>query len=389
MEILMFIYFMSLFAILSYFIFYPLMLIFIVFILKKKQPINKTEKNEFPNISIIIVARNAEQFAKQKLLNTLSLQYPHDKMEILFYSDGSTDKTLKVAREFQMKHNIKILFSSEHLGKIHALNKLSNIAKGEILIFTDVDAILEGDCIYKLIPFFNDKHIGGICGKRVIRKKNKSLETAQIKYFAFSTLIQKLESQIHSVTSNEGKLYAIRKKLFKPILNATTDDLFVCLSIVSQHYRFIFDSNLKAFIPIPSRSLKHEITRRRRIVSTSLRGIFYHYRLFNVFEYGIYSINLFLSKVLKRIIPFLLITLLISNIYIYNNNILFKMTLWLQVFFYLTPLALFFIKKPSPLKKLIEMVSYFVIGNIGTFLGVIDFIKGKKIDKWQPEKEIK
>ncbi len=383
----MFVFFTSLLCINIYFVFYPLFLICCIYIFKKIKPVNKVNVNEdnLPVISMLIVARNAEKFVGNKIDNCINLNYPNQKKEILFFSDGSEDDTLSIVRR---KNDVQIFYSEEHKGKINALNILAVKAKGDILVFTDVDAILDENCLYEIVANLSNKDIGGVCGKRIITKRDKNFEVAQRKYFEYSSFLSTLETKIDSVTSNEGKLYAIKRKLFSPILDATTDDLFVCLSVISKHYRFIFDSSLATYIPIPSRSIGHEIKRRRRIVSTSLRGIFNHYFIFNFSKYGIYSINLFISKVLKRLMPFFLIVAFVSNAFLWRENRFFKMSFILQCLFYTYPILFYYLRKYRFFNKTSEIITYFIVGNIGTLLGVIDFILGKKIDKWEPEKSV-
>ncbi|MEK6672491.1 MAG: glycosyltransferase, partial [Nitrospirota bacterium] len=221
-----------------------------------------------PSVSLITVARNAGGQIADKVRNSLSLDYPREDFEIIIFSDGSTDDTEEVVRPF-VNENIRLLVSLEHRGKISGMNRAVEASKGDILFFSDVDTMLEKDAIVNLVKYFGDPEVGGVAGRQTIYKDKQDMEKAQRDYKRFDTSIKSLESLTGSISSNDGTLYAIRKSLFRPIPPAVTDDLYVCLNVVKQKYRFIFEPDVKAYIKGSSRDIAHEIQRRRRIISTS------------------------------------------------------------------------------------------------------------------------
>lgn len=376
----------SLAAVLLIFLFTPIILS-IIYILRGKIKITFSA-GYFPTVSLIIVARNAEELIEKKMQNTLSLNYPKDRYEIVFFSDGSDDETEKRARAFS-DNNIHVFTFSLHEGKITALNKAVRHCSGEILVFTDVDAVLYPDALLKLVGYFADPEVGGLCGMRVIMKDSTKLKAAQSIFIQFDSLIKTLESNTGSISSNDGKLYAIRKALFKDIPSAVTDDLYVCLSIVRQNYRFLFEPEAKALIRVPSRNHKHEIQRRRRIVSTSLRGIFMLKELLNPFRYGMFSLNLIVNKILRRFLPVFLFLLLLSTLIQSFHNVFFIKVLIIQLAFYTLALSYWIFLQHTRFRGIIKIASlafYFCIGNYGTLLGLFDFFMGKKITKWNPLK---
>jgi cellulose synthase/poly-beta-1,6-N-acetylglucosamine synthase-like glycosyltransferase len=349
-------------------------------------------------ISVLVAARNAETFVERKITNCLNLNYPHHLLEVLFFSDGSTDGTLEKASMFSHEPRIRIFHSSEHVGKIEALNRMASEARGEILLFTDVDAMLDAQTLTYLPAYFENSRVGGVCGRRVIDRGGRHTESAQRLYFHVTTWIQQVESRIASVTANEGKAYAIRRSLFRPIAPSVTDDLFVCLSVVDQGYRFVFRPEIQAVVPLPSKSLSHEIRRRRRIVATSLRGIRHHARLFHVRRTGFYAWALFVNKVVRRLMPIWLGCLLAGTVLLAPCHPLWSACLSLQVLAYgsavLYGVAMERGRRPviratfRPLQAALEVWTYFVAGNWGTLLGTWDYLRGRRVDKWEPEKAL-
>ena len=340
-------------------------------------------------VSMLIVVHNAENIIAQKIENSLNINYPSEKFKVVIVSDGSTDKTENIIKSFVCE-NLQLVSLKQHEGKNKAINQGMKSCIGEIVIFSDVDAILEPDSIIKLMKYFSDQTVGGVCGQRIIYEESKGLKYAQSIYLEFDSTIKKLESRIGSISSNDGKLYAIRRKLFEPIHPAVTDDLYTALSIIKQHYRFVFEPDAKAFVKIPSRNPRHELERRRRIVCRSLRGLFIQKVLLNPFNYGIISFNLFINKVNRRLLPFYLCLTFTSSFYLSLTNPLLRIFFIAQTIFYALaffyPLIFQHLDKIKNIKHLASLSFYFCLGNYGTLLGLIDFIKGEKVVKWEPFK---
>lgn len=362
-------------------------MIWLYYILGGRKKINRSDIQ--PSVCLITVARNAGPQIADKLRNSLSINYPREKLEIIVFSDGSTDDTEDIVKQYEAG-GVRLLASKEHRGKIEGMNMAVKMSRGEILFFSDVDTVLEKDSILNLVRYFGDPEVGGVAGRQTIYKDNLDLEKAQKDYKRFDTTIKSLESRIGSISSNDGTLYAIRKRLFHPIPPAVTDDLHVCLSIVKQKYRFIYEPEVKAYIRGSSRDIAHEIERRRRIVSTSLRGIFLMRGLLNPFRYGFFSIRLFINKIVRRLLPFCLILLLLSSNYLSPYSFIMKVFLFMQVSFYALAILYLAVLQHFPdlksLNRLPSLAFYFCLGNYGMMLGVFDFLRGRKVIKWEPEK---
>lgn len=381
-----FIFVFSIFGIFLVFFVNPL-IIWIIYRIRGEKAARHS--NIYPSVNIIIIARNADDVIEGKIKNLISFSYPADKYKIIIFSDGSTDETVKKARAFS-DNRVRVYASSLHEGKNIAINNAVKRCSGEVLVFTDVDTIVEPDGITKLVKYFYDPEVGGVCGRKVIVKGYEKLEEAQSEHIKFDNTIKKLESLIGSISSNDGTLYAIRRELFTDIPPVVTDDLYVCLSIVKQGYRFLFEPDAKAFISAPSRGIKHEIQRRRRIVSTSLKGIFLLKELINPFKYGFFSIRLMINKILRRFLPIFLLLFFYSSLMLSSYNPIIKIFFVLQIIFYILALSYWALFQHIPnikiVTKLASLSFYFCIGNFGTLLGLFDFLTGRQITKWEPLK---
>ncbi|MCK5602363.1 glycosyltransferase [Candidatus Pacearchaeota archaeon] len=348
-----------------------------------KSSILISKSKPLPRVSIITVSHKAAELLDEKIKNIQQLDYPHHLLEFVFFSDGSSENTCDIQARLR-NIQVKQLFSKTHRGKAYGLNRAVEQSTGEILVFSDIDAIINKGAVILLVSHFQDTTIGGVCGHRAIAKEKSSLQSAQSRYLAFDNLIKSMEGRTGSLTSNEGKLYAIRRSLFQPIDPAATDDLYNCLSVVKAKYRFVFEPEAYMYIRSPSRSLGHEIQRRRRIVARSLHGIAKHKEVLNPVKFGWYSPGLFINKILRRCLPVFLMGIFLSTLFLSLRSEVMLVILILQLVFYGTALLYPLTAKRSP--KLVSLITYFILGNYGTFLGIIDFLTGKRITKWIPIK---
>jgi len=380
----------AIFLLLSSFILYPLLLLVSrVFYRYKSQPINNQNIPE--SVSFIIAVHNAENLIVEKIKNIEQLDFGVIHYEIIIYLDGCTDNTFTKIQAVA-SDKIQIINEKKHFGKITGLNKAVLQATGDILIFTDADAILEQDLVHVLLEHFKNPLCGGVCGLRAIKEKQGKLRLAQHLYITVDSYIKKLESYLGNITSNDGKLYAVRRNLFKPIADAVTDDLYSCLNITEQHYHFVFEPKAIAHISTPSRHSGHEYARRRRIVTRSLNSIWLKRRLLNPLHYGLFSFGLLLNKVFRRLIGFALLLLFVASYFSSTDSVCMSWFFYLQVSFYLLAVAypLFLSKSKGNIPRVFYHITsvcwYFLLGNVATSLGVIDFLSGKRVSKWVPKK---
>jgi cellulose synthase/poly-beta-1,6-N-acetylglucosamine synthase-like glycosyltransferase len=373
----------SLAGILLVFLVYPLCL----WLCARRRAASQAEASLEPRVSMLVAVRNAEACIGEKIQNSLGLDYPEERLEIVVVSDGSTDATEAIVRSVEGRR-VKLRASSRHDGKTEALNQGIHSCSGEIVVFSDADAILERGALRKLIRHFSDSGVGGVCGQRGIQERKAALEAPQSRYIEFDSAIKVLESRSGSITSNDGKLYAIRKELFRPIAEAVTDDLYVALGVVRAGYRFVFEPEARAFVRLPSRNPAHEIERRKRIVSRSLRGILLTKELLNPFRYGMYAFGLAVNKVVRRLLPLCLLLLLAGTLGLSWRFPAMRAAFAAQALFYLLALSYPLVHRglPPGLERAAALPFYFCVGNYGTLLGLIDFARGRKITKWDPKK---
>jgi len=346
---------------------------------------------ELPSVTVLVTCCNEGQVMAEKVENLKQQDYPAEKMEIVFAADGMEGNAGEILRD-HLGGNVRLIEYPENRGKISVLNDTVPQCNGDIVVFTDVSARFESDAIRKLVEQLIDPEVGGVCGyHRVVNQDGSPAKISgpQRLYWRVDGLVKQAENRLGSISSCYGSIYAIRRELFTPLPSSVTDDAFQAMGIVRQGRRFVFAPEARAEIKPRAKSAVHEVSRRRRVVVRSLRGLWLSRELFNIGKYGLYSVTLFSQKVLRRVIPILLLVMLLASFALAFDSPVWAAIFGLQILLY-GAAALSFtgwfdrLSDIRLVRKPVSFATYFVLGQIGTLLGVIDFLRGKRIDRWTP-----
>ncbi len=233
----------------------------------------KTQKKnycfeEFPFVSVLVAARNEELCIRQRIQNLLSQDYPEDRIEILVASDVSTDETDEIIKSFE-KNGVYFFRSEIRLGKSALVYKLSEQARGSILVFTDANTQFKTNTVRELVKPFADPEVGCVDGS-----KQNSLDsvTCESIYWRYEQKLKALGSKIGAVLGATGAVFAVRKCLYHPPNPARADDFETAVSSRIQGYRCLFNPEAIAAEPTPSNSSQYN--RLVRIVSWMIGSAF-------------------------------------------------------------------------------------------------------------------
>lgn len=346
-----------------------------------------------PTVTLIVAFHGGDVLLMRKLANFGELDYPPDRLNLILASDGpltAFDQT-KIADAADPR--ITVFALPESMGKAHVLNHCIGQATGDVIVFSDLDAVLAPDAIRKLVRWFGMPDVGGICGLREFDWNLGIVGAGQASYVSADSRIKLMENRLGAITSNDGKLYAIRRSLFEPVDPTATDDLYCSLSVIAKGHRFLFDPDARVKIVPPSWSLQHDLERRRRIVVCSLSGIFARPRLLLATEFGLFGARLIVNKVLRRLAPVFFLGVLLGSALLAQSHLWAAGLLAIQVVLYLAAATLATLTHRLDAKYLHPLLAqasqgtfYFCMSMTGMLLGLFDYASGKRISRWQPKK---
>lgn len=360
---------------------------FLMSILIKFRKVNGINKKRItPKISIVISAYNEEASIKRKLENILSLDYPREKMEIIVVSDASTDKTDEIVKGFTAE-GIKLYRINKQSGKIAAYRKALSQIKSEIVVFSDATSVLDEDSLINLISNFNDSLVGCVGGLlKYVNPEKAKVGEGESKYWEYEKMIRKYESELSSLTSVSGTLYAVRKELYPLDMKADlADDLIVPLSVKKQGFRTVLEQEAVC-CEFTTLSVREDMAKRARITIQNIRGLLNYADILNLFKYGLFSILVISHKVFRLLVPVFLIIVFFLNFVFSFTSYLFLTLFVFQIIFYVGGI-IGYIQMEKVKSKVINVLFYFCLSNLAIFMGIIEFFKGKKVVTWDTIRE--
>ena len=330
-------------------------------------------------VSFCIAAHNEAAVIGEKITNTLSLNYPADRIEIIIGSDGSTDDTTRIVSRFNDRR-IRLIAMERH-GKNLTLNSIVEQTTGSILVFSDADAKLDKNALINLVSRYIDDRVGGVAGN--IRyesggRKNKG----ERMYWLIEHLQKLLLGKSGNATSATGQLYSIRRKLYKPIPRGVTDDFVISAQVIAAGYRLSFAPDAIAYCPQADTSSR-EFSRKVRIFSGGLRGVWHVRKLCNPFRYGFFSLQLISHKLLRRLIVFPLILLIPSNAVLLSAGSIYRWCMIAQTVFHgFAMIGFLFSRTALSRFRLFALPLYFDLTYYAVLVALVEIFFGKKHDLW-------
>ena len=379
--ILLSIFWGSIFVILYCYVGFPLLLAVRRVLLPS--PKIRLRPNFFPKVSVIIAVYNEANAITKKIATVLASNYPPEQLEIIVASDGSTDGTNEFVTSLDAPE-VKLLVLSR-MGKNFAINEAVKTTKGEILIFTDADSILDPDSLQHLVAPFSDPEIGGVTGD--FRHINQEIKQhGERAYWNYDRILKRLETVNGSVSGASGALYAIRRSLFQPVPSTVTDDFYSAMQVVSSHRRLIFERLAIAY-GVPALSAQAEFKRKVRIITRGLHGVWLMRHLLNPFSYGFFAIQLFTHKLLRRLVAIPLLLLAISAPLLWQAGWLYQAATVLQFAFHATALTGFIMQNTKlGQTKLLGMPYHFDLIYLASLIALFNNFRGKQYATWRPER---
>jgi cellulose synthase/poly-beta-1,6-N-acetylglucosamine synthase-like glycosyltransferase len=335
-------------------------------------PRPQRQETMLPTVSIILAVHNGAAMLRQKVAHLLSLDYPQDRLEIEIVSDGSTDGTEDILKEFRDPH-LKCFLCSEHRGKAAAVNLAMQSATGEILLFLDIRPWMESNALQLLLSNFADPHVGCVAGELVLRDDGHDAGAKAVGslYWRYEQWIRNCEAKVDSPLGVYGGFYAVRRELARALPAGTIlDDMLQPLSVIRQGFRSVLDPRARVYDIWP-KTLREEFPRKVRTLAGNFQLIQLAPWLLS--RQNRLRFELISHKLLRLFVPVLLVILLISSAWLAYRSLFYAGLLAAQIVFY--ALAVLGAGRGIPaLMKIAAPASAFCMLNAAVVVGFYKFL---------------
>lgn len=348
--------------------------------LGKRRYLKSTKSENDLSITLVIATHNEEKVIKEKIENSLYLDYPKDKLEIIVASDASIDKTNEIVESYSQK-GIKLYDQKEHQGKSAALNYVvSNIAKGDIVVFNDATTFMERNSLRNISSYFANARIGSVAGKLIFRGHSDSVITKNYSlYWRYEEFLRKSESEIGYLPFVSGAFYAIRRNLYTPVPVNLPDDSVSPLGVYKQGYAVFYANDALAH-ETGAENAADEFKIKSRGVVRELGSIWYFKELLNPLRYPMLSFVLISHRLLRWAVSIFLIVIFFINL-VLLKNFFYRTFFYFQAAFYFVALCGLLVKRNFPV---VNIAFYFCLVNAAALWGIIEFLFGQRQATWKP-----
>lgn len=371
------IFWFSIFLALYCYLGYPLILIILGLLFGKE--IKRAEIT--PPVSLLIPVYNEEKIIQKKIENSLELDYPKDKLEIVVASE-SDDRTNEIVKEYKNR-GVKLIEFAGREGKQYTIYRTLPKCQGEIIVLTDANGMFKKDAILKLVRNFTDLRVGCVSGElKYINPKETSIGESEGIYWKYEVLIKKLESRIQSVLGANGSIYALRKELYSPLSEYRGDDFELPIRVAQQGHGVVWEPEAISEEEVYPETIK-EFKRKVVIIGWHFRGAFILLKESFKKNQPLLVFQLISHKILRWLIGFFLVFIFLSNILLLDNPFYSILFIGQIIFYSLAIFGYFLDKKRKKLNKLVNLAYYFCMVNLAALVGVIKGILGKQKPTWE------
>ena len=355
----------------------------------KIQP--ETSDGYEPEVTLLIAAYNERDFIAEKMKNTRELDYPQEKLHIMWVTDGSDDGTPDELKKYE---GIEVHHLPQRSGKIGAMNRGMKLVTTPITIFCDANTLLGRESIQRIVRLFANPKVGCVSGEKRIfsREKDAAAGAGEGLYWKYESTLKKWDAELYSVVGAAGELFAIRTELYQEVERDTLlDDFIISLRVAQKGYTIQYDPEAYA-IETASANVKEELKRKVRISAGGIQSVVRLRSLLNIFRYGTLSFQYISHRVLRwTLAPLSLLLLIPVNLVLafgegFAIGGIYTVLFWLQILFYLAALLGWYLENKMIRVKLLFVPYYFFIMNLSVFLGLKRYLKKTQSVNWERAK---
>ena len=328
--------------------------------------------DELPDVTFLVCAYNEQDVVDSKMANTHALDYPAQKIHLMWVTDGSTDDTNARLKNYP---DVEIVYSPERRGKTAALNHGIRLVKTEITVMTDANTMVNPEAIREIVRCMMDPQVGCVAGEKRVMARHEGQAAAEGEglYWKYESLLKQWDSELYSAMGAAGELNAIRTHLYETMPeNALLDDFVMSMRMVDKGYRIAYTSDAYA-MEYGSADLSEESKRKRRIAAGGLQSIWWLRRMMIPFRRFPVAFQFISHRVLRwSITPVAMLALIPINtlLVIMKGGTVYTVVWLLQVLFYLAALLGYLSERNGHRSKLLYIPYYFLFMNMNVFQGM-------------------
>jgi cellulose synthase/poly-beta-1,6-N-acetylglucosamine synthase-like glycosyltransferase len=345
---------------------------------RRNRRVASPSRESLPLVSIVVAAHNEEEVLPARIENLRQLQYPAEKLEILFVSDGSADRTNEILREAAATGREQVLVLDGRGGKSNALNRGVAQSRGEILVLSDASTMFAPDAIEKLVRHFGTPQVGVVCGALQFQRSGESKQTEGV-YWHYESMLRLMESRLGATLTASGAIYAVRRECFQPLSpDVLIDDFVVPMYARKLGYRVLYDPEAMA-TEIAADSVKGEFHRRVRLAIGSFRAL---PELLRVPMQGFTGVAFWSHKFLRWVVPFFMIGLLVTSGLLLDQWI-YKVAFAAQLCFYVWAICGVLLRDRLAGMRY-ALVGYFLLAmNLAFLVGFFRSLRPRRETTWE------
>lgn len=333
-----------------------------------------------PSVSLIIPVYNEERIVADKLDNSLALDYPRDKLEIVVVTDGSTDGTNRIAASYADRH-IRLLFEPPRRGKIAALNRAVPLTRGEIVVFSDANAMLEPSTLRYLVRNFADERVACAGGEKRVRGDSSMQGQGESAYWRYESYLKRCDNALGAAIGAIGELFAVRRERYTALEeDCVIEDFVLSLCLIQSGWRVVFEPKAVVWEQA-SPSLSAEWQRRTRMAAGGFQAVGRLKGMLNPFR-GLPAFQYMSHKVMRWLAPFFMIAAFMANVGLWPFAF-YRWMLALQVSFYLAAVVGYLSVRIGLRWWPLQLVFYFCFTNATALAGFYRYVTGSQPVTWE------
>lgn len=351
-------------------------LLYVVLVLKRifggksKEPV--LSDDNLPEMTLMICAYNEEDIIHEKMQNIRQLDYPKEKLCVMWVTDGSDDNSNNLLSEYE---EVKLVFSPERRGKAAAIQHGLNENKAPFVIFTDANTMLNSNAIREIARQFMKEGVSCVSGEKRVaaRVAGQAAAEGEGLYWKYESTLKRWDSELYSAMGAAGELFAVRMSDYREApSNALLDDFMMSMLILADGHRIAYTSDAYA-MEYGSANMEEESKRKRRIAAGGLQSIWWLRSLMNPFHHPVVAFQFVSHRVLRwSLTPFCMLALIPLNLALAlsTKEVVYAIIMVLQLLFYAAAFCGWIIARQGKSNRLLNIPYYFTFMNINVFRGI-------------------